>query len=222
MENLKNRKNFAKKILSFLLKEYGKVKTKLKYKNNFELLIAVILSAQTTDEQVNRTTKKLFKVYNSPIKLAKAKNKDIEKIIKPTGYYKQKTKYIISTSKKLLKDFNSKVPSNIEDLLSLPGVGRKTANIILSFGFNKHEGIAVDTHCKRVSYRIGITKIKENPFKIEKDLVKIIPKKYWGIYTNLMIAHGRRYCKAKKPLCKICPIEKMCEKNGIKKEKAMF
>ncbi|MCX8163651.1 MAG: endonuclease III [Candidatus Micrarchaeota archaeon] len=211
MENLlSDKKKLTKIIIKSLKKIYKNSKTKLKYRGTFQLLIAVILSAQTTDEQVNKVTKILFRKYPTAFKLAHASKKDIEKIIKPTGYYKQKARYIINTAKKISKI--GRVPSTIEELLKLDGVGRKTANIVLYFGYKKIEGIAVDTHCARVSYRIGLSEERKNPLKIEKELKNIIPKAEWGEYTNLMIAHGRKYCKAQKPLCKICPIEKNCKK----------
>ncbi|MEM4137784.1 MAG: endonuclease III [Candidatus Anstonellaceae archaeon] len=209
MESLKIRKKLALRVIKALSRIYKNPKTKLKYKNVFQLLIAVILSAQTTDERVNKVTDLLFKKYPNPQKLAKACREDVEKIIRPVGYYKQKAKYIINTSKKILKV--KKVPSTMQELIKLDGVGRKTANIVLYFGYNKTEGVAVDTHCSRVSYRIGITTNRSSPLKIEKELMQIIPKKYWGIYTNLMIAHGRKYCKARNPTCSICPINKICK-----------
>jgi len=200
------------KIISLLKLNYKFPKPTLNYKNLYQLLISVILSAQTTDNQVNKINKILFKKYKNFFELAKAKKADLQKIIKPLGYYKQKSDYIIKTAKKIVKDYNGEVPSKMEDLLNLKGVGRKTANIVLYFGFKKSVGIAVDTHCKRVSYRLGLVN-SQNPIKIEKELLVLIPKKYWGVYTNWMIKHGRAVCLARKPKCFSCFLKNLCKYN---------
>ena len=200
-----------KEIVEILKKEYPNAKTELKHSNPFELLIATILSAQTKDTTINKITPILFKKYPTPQKLAEADINDVEKIIKPTGFYKIKAKNIIETSKILVEKFGGKVPDNMEDLLKLKGVARKTANVVLSNAFNKNEGIVVDTHVKRISYRIGLSDNKD-PLKIEQDLMKIFDKDDWGFISNALVLHGRYICDAKKPKCDICKIAKLCKK----------
>lgn len=188
----------AVKILRILKKYYPKAGISLKYSNNFELLIVVMLSAQTTDIAVNKVTGKLFPKYRKNgserkeiEKFANEDTKTLEKYIKSIGLFRTKAKNIKRTSQIILSEFNGKVPNSMDSLLSLPGVGRKTANIVLSEGFNKSIGIAVDTHVKRLSFELGLTKQK-NPDKIEKDLMKLFDKNDWKILTHLFIAHGRK------------------------------
>jgi endonuclease-3 len=185
-----------KEMVEILKKEYPNAKTELKHSNPFELLIATILSAQTKDTTINKITPILFKKYPTPQKLAEADLKDVEKIIKPTGFYKTKAKNIIETSKILVEKFGGKVPDNMEDLLKLKGVARKTANVVLSNAFNKNEGIVVDTHVKRISYRIGLSN-NTDPLKIEQDLMKLFDRDDWGFLSNALILHGRYICDAK-------------------------
>lgn len=202
----------AKNIVKILKKEYPDAKTELLHSNHFELLIATILSAQTTDKTINRITPILFKKYPTPEKLSNAKIEDVEEIIKPSGFYHTKAKNIIETSKILVEKFNGKVPDSMDDLTTLKGVSRKTANVVLSNGFRKNEGIVVDTHVKRLSYRIGLTK-NTDPFKIEKDMMNIFDRNDWGFLSNALVLHGRRICQAKRPLCEKCQISKFCDKN---------
>ncbi|MCS7184679.1 MAG: endonuclease III [bacterium] len=199
------------KVLEVLKKHYPNAKTELKFKNPFQLLIATILSAQCTDERVNKVTPILFSKYPTPHKLAKASSLDVEKIIKSTGFYKQKAKSIINTSKMIVEKFSGEVPANMEQLIQLPGVARKTANVVLTEGFGIASGVVVDTHVRRVSYRIGLTDQK-NPEKIEKDLMNLFPKSEWRFIGMALILHGRKYCKARNPKCNICPINKHCKK----------
>ena len=189
---------------------YPPIKTSLKYESIFQLLIATILSAQCTDKIVNKTTKKLFKKYPNVSDLANADIRNVKNIIKSTGYYSLKANRIKNTSKRLKNNYNSKVPDNMEDLLTLDGVGRKTANIVLSVGFNKNVGIAVDTHVIRLSNRLKLTK-NTNPEKIEIDLIKILPKELWNKFSILLILHGRNICKARNPICNKCPIFSFCD-----------
>ena len=200
-----------KEMVEILKKEYPHAKTELKHSNPFELLIATILSAQTKDTTINKITPILFKKYPTPQKLAEADLKDVEKIIKPTGFYKIKAKNIIETAKILVEKFGGKVPDNMEDLLKLKGVARKTANVVLSNAFNKNEGIVVDTHVKRISYRIGLSDNKD-PLKIEQDLMKLFDRDDWGFLSNALILHGRYICDAKKPKCDRCKISRYCKK----------
>lgn len=197
------------KIIRLLEKEYPKAGIQLKYRNKMQLLVAVILSAQCTDERVNKVTEKLFKKYRTVKDFAKANQKELEKQIFSTGFYKNKAKNIILTAKTLQNKFNGKIPSTMNELLLLPGVARKTANVVLQNGFNKVEGIVVDTHVKRLSNRIGLS-FEKTPEKIEKDLMKKINKKHWKKISNLLIFHGRKVCKAKRPLCQKCVLNKQC------------
>ena len=197
------------KIILLLKKEYPDVKISLNYSNPFDLLVATILSAQCTDGRVNEVTKTLFRKYRTPQDYLKTTQEELEKDIYSTGFYKNKAKNIKKLSDILINNFNSKVPDNMADLTTLPGVARKTSNVVLSVAFGKNEGIAVDTHVKRVSGRLGLT-VNTDPDKIEKDLMSKISKKEWGIFTLLLIQHGRKICTAKKPLCQECILNKLC------------
>jgi len=197
-------------IIALLKNEYPGVKISLRFSDPLELLIATILSAQSTDKQVNAVTKILFKKYRTPQDYVNISLEELEKDIYSTGFYRNKAKNIKELSKILVNDFNSKVPDTMEALLTLPGVARKTANIVLSGAFGKIEGIAIDTHVKRVAGRLGLT-ANTNPEKTENDLMKMIPKNDWDIFTLLMINHGRKVCGAKKPLCGECVLNKLCQ-----------
>ena len=204
-------------IYNRLRSSYPPIDTSLDYKTPFQLLIATILSAQCTDEVVNRTTKILFNEYSEPEHFVKANINKIKKIIRPTGYYSLKANRIKKTSKRIVEIFNSEVPSNMEDLLTLDGVGRKTANIVLSVAFNKTEGIAVDTHVNRLSNRLGLTKYS-NPEKIEIDLMKNLKKENWDRFSILLILHGRKVCQARKPDCDNCLLNDICPYFDSKKK----
>jgi len=205
----KQDKNKAKEIIKLLKKEYPTAKLVLVFSNPLELLIATILSAQCTDERTNRVTKNLFRKYKNARDYARANLKTFEEDIKATGFYKNKAKNIIATCQKIIKEFNGKVPQKMEELITLPGAGRKTANIVLAFGFGKIEGISVDTHVRRLSQRLGLSK-NNDPNKIEQDLMKIIPKKDWGNFSCLLMEHGRKICLAKKPFCEKCIFKHLC------------
>ena len=198
------------KIIALLKNEYPEVNIALAFSDPLELLIATILSAQCTDKQVNEVTKILFMKYRTPRDYIKIPLEVLEKDIYSTGFYRNKAKNIKELSKILENEFNSKVPDTMEALLTLPGVGRKTANIVLSGAFGKIEGIAVDTHVQRIALRLGLT-ANTNPEKIEKDLMKIIPKNDWDIFTLLLINHGRKVCNARKPQCRDCFLNKLCK-----------
>jgi endonuclease-3 len=172
-------------------------------------MIATILSAQCTDERVNKITPSLFKKYKSVYDFSNAKQPILEQEIRSTGFYKNKAKNIIGAAKKIVKDFEGRVPDTMEELISLPGVARKTANIILSGGFKKAEGIAVDTHVRRLSQRLGLS-TQSDPNKIEQDLLKIVPKKDWLDFNYMLVDHGRAICNARKPLCNECALSKLC------------
>lgn len=200
-------------ILRILHKNFPEAKTALKCSNAFELLIATILSAQCTDKQVNKVMKNLVKKYPSPYEYAYVNPIDLEEDIRTTGFFRNKAKNIIACCKKLIEDFEGKVPDNMEDLVSLPGVGRKTASVVLGNYFNI-PSIAVDTHVNRVSRRLGLTS-EEKADKIEFDLMKIIPKDEWIFFSNSLILHGRYICKSKKPDCLNCDLNEHCSSRDL-------
>lgn len=207
-EKLK-KKEQVPKVLQRLLEVYKDPKTELTYDNPFHLLIAVILSAQCTDAQVNRVTPILFKKYPTPEALAKARLSEVEKIIHSTGFFRAKAKAIVHTSKDLVDKFSSKVPRTLEELVTLRGVGRKTASVVLNQAFSL-PAIAVDTHVKRVSLRLGWAH-DPRPEKIEQELKDLVPMKDWAIINGLLILHGRKLCKARAPLCPECPVAEFCD-----------
>lgn len=196
-------------IISILKQLYQKAECGLNYSNPLELLLATILSAQCTDERVNRVTPLLFKKYRTAADLARADLAALAKIIKPVGLYQNKAKNIIACCQKLVAEFKGAVPRTLPEMISLPGVGRKTANVVLGNAFNIAGGIAVDTHVNRVSRRVGLTE-QSNPLKIEQELMKIFNKKDWIWVNHALIAHGRTLCKARTPLCAECPLSKYC------------
>ncbi len=199
----------VKKIIGALSKEIPDSTIALKFSTPFELLIATILSAQCTDVRVNEVTKSLFKKYRSPKDYVEVEAKELEEDIRPTGFYRNKAKAIQRCCQELVNRFGGKIPGSLEALVTLPGVGRKTANVILGNAFGI-PGIVVDTHVQRVSQRIGLTK-NDDPVKIEFDLMEIVPKEEWTHFSNLLVWHGRRTCTAKKPLCHQCVIRKWCD-----------
>lgn len=196
-------------ILDKLEETYPDAGCELEYETPFELLIATILSAQCTDVRVNIVTRSLFKKYNKPEDFAKLSEEEIMEEIKSCGLYKSKSKKIKGTSKMICENYHGRVPSTLEELIKLPGVGRKTADVVLSNAFNQ-DAIAVDTHVFRVSNRIGIVNTK-TPEKTEFALMEAIPKNRWSHSHHLLIFHGRRICKARKPECEICPIKEDCD-----------
>ena len=196
-------------IIALLNKEYPDIRTTLDHSNHLELLVATILSAQSTDRQVNIVTKSLFKKYRTPEDYIKTPLDELDKDIRSINFHQNKAKNIKKLCELLVENFGGKVPDNMEDLITLPGVARKTANVVLWSAFGKNEGIAVDTHVKRISARLGLTK-NTNPEKIEKDLMAIVPKDDWGLFSLLLIKHGREICTAKKPRCQDCVLNKIC------------
>lgn len=197
-------------IIETLKKEYPHAKCSLDFSSPFEMVIAVMLSAQCTDERVNTVTPKLFSKYKTPEQINEMNIEELEKIIYSCGFYKNKAKNIKLFAKTLIENYNSKIPETIEELMELPGIGRKSANVIMLEAFNKPVGIAIDTHAKRIANRIGLSKEKE-PIKIEKDLLKIVPTIYLKDVNHLLVFHGRKICKSQKPKCKECPINENCE-----------
>jgi endonuclease-3 len=209
MKNIEKKKKLFEKINKELKKLYPKAKIALNFSNPWELLVAVILSAQTTDKKVNEITEKLFKKYKTIDDYAKANLKELENDIKGVNYYKNKAKFILENVKIIKEKFGGKVPKTMEELLQLKGVARKTANIVLSVAYNIYEGIAVDTHVKRLTKLLGLTK-ETKPEKIEKDLMAIIPKgPEWRDFPLRLIQYGREYCPAKKHNHKNCPLTKI-------------
>ncbi len=202
-------KEKVKNIISILKKEFPDAKCELIFFTSHQLLVATILSAQCTDKRVNIVTKSLFQKYKSIEDFANVFQKKLEEEIFSTGFYHNKAKSIIAMSKMILEKFNGNVPNKMEDLLLLSGVGRKTANVVLGNAFNKNCGIVVDTHVSRLSQRIGFTKNK-TPEKIEIDLMEIVPKKYWTIFSHWLISHGRKTCFSRNPKCDICFLKKNC------------
>jgi len=197
------------RILDLLEREHPDAKIALEFSNPLELLVATILAAQCTDERVNQVTRSLFKKYRTAEDYVKADLAVLEQDIKPTGFYRRKAQRLKEVCRILVEKFNSEVPRTMEELVSLPGVARKTANIVLSNAYGINEGIVVDTHVFRLAKRLGLTKSKTRE-KIEEDLMKIVPKDKWGRFADLLIFHGRRVCKARKPQCEICVLKDLC------------
>ncbi len=197
------------KIIDLLENEYPRAKTALHYNSPLEILVATILSAQCTDKRVNIVTKSLFKKYKNAEDYANADLAELEQDIRSTGFYRNKAKNIKNAGRMLVEKFDSQVPNTMEKILELPGVARKTANIVLSNAYGVIEGIAVDTHVRRLSWRLGLTENK-NQDKIEKDLMLTVPKSHWKRITNLLISHGRNVCEARKPKCDSCVLNKLC------------
>jgi len=206
MEDSKNR---VVEIIRILRKEFPESKTALRFRTPFEILVATILSAQCTDVKVNEITPGLFRNYPSVEDFARADRQEMEEQIRPTGFFRNKTKNIIGASKAIVERYGGVVPDRMEDLLTLPGVARKTANIVLSSAFGKAVGIAVDTHVKRLAGRMGLTR-ETNPDKIERDLMRIVPRKEWLHFNYMLVNHGRKTCQAKKPNCPECAIRHLC------------
>jgi endonuclease-3 len=202
-------KQRALKVIGLLEEEHPDAKIALKYSNSLELLVATILSAQCTDDRVNLVTKTLFKKYGKAEDYATADLKELEEDIKSTGFYHNKAKNIKNASSLLVEKYNSRVPCTMDELLELPGVARKTANIVLFNACGVVAGIAVDTHVRRLAQRLGLTE-NDDPNKIENDLMNIVPRNSWMRITDLLIFHGRRICTAKKPKCDICVLNKIC------------
>ena len=197
------------KIIELLETAYSHAKTALNYTNPLEILVATILSAQCTDKRVNIVTKTLFKKYKTATDYANADLAELEEDIRSTGFYRNKAKNIKNTGRMLVEKYDSQVPRTMEELIELPGVARKTANIVLSNAYGVIVGIAVDTHVRRLSERLGLTE-NTNPDKIEADLMLIVPKAYWKRINNLLIFHGRNVCIARKPKCSPCVLNKLC------------
>ena len=193
---------------------YPKAGCSLKHKSVWQLMVATILSAQCTDDRVNLTTPALFKAYPTPKAMGEAKQEDVEKLIRSCGFYKNKAKNIIAASKMIAENYKGRVPKTMEELTNLPGVARKTANVVLGTGYGINDGIVVDTHVSRLSNRMGLSKNSE-PEKIEKDLIKIVPREEWTDFSHQLIAHGRAICQARNTKCAECPLKSLCPRKGV-------
>lgn len=214
-ESLEELKSRTREIIRRLKRAYPDAKCSLNHTNPFELLIATILSAQCTDERVNMVTADLFRKYRKPEDYLKVSPRELEKDIQSTGFFRNKTKSIRGTSKVLTEEYGGEVPRTMEELLELPGVARKTANVVLGNAFEIKAGVVVDTHVTRLSHRLDLSQQKTAE-KIEQDLIAVVPKKDWVIFPHLLIAHGRKICKARNPLCPECPVEKQCPSSYLK------
>lgn len=207
-------KEYAGEIVKLLKREYPDPKIALNFNDNFQLLVAVILSAQCTDERVNMVTPLLFRRFPAAKDYAECDILELEKLIYSTGFYKNKAKNIKEAAQKIVADFGGRVPDMMEELLSLPGVARKTANVVMHAAFGKAEGIVVDTHVCRIAGRLGLVPEKwskdKNAVKIEQALMFVLPKKEWGGFAHLIILHGRKTCKAKRPNCEGCVLNQIC------------
>lgn len=201
-------------LISRLREAHPDAKYELNWTTPEELLVGTILAAQCTDERVNRVTETLFKKYPDPQAFADADLAELEEDLKPTGFYKQKAKTVKEVNRALVKRFDGKVPQSMEEMITLPGVARKSANVVLNTAFNMPTGIIVDTHVSRVAPRMGLTR-KEKPEEIEADLMKLVPEEEWTFFGPAMVLHGRYTCTAKKPKCDGCPMVDLCEKRGV-------
>lgn len=203
-----------KKIIGTLKRAYPRASCALAHDDPFQLLVATILSAQCTDARVNLVTPILFKRFPTVQALARAPLPEVEEIVRSTGFYRQKAKSLVLTARAIVEKYGGKVPKSLEELLTLRGVARKTANVVLGTGYGIPSGIVVDTHVRRLSNRMGLTK-NDDPVKIERDLMKIVPRVDWIWFSHAFIAHGRRVCGALRPNCAECPLEKWCPQNGV-------
>lgn len=214
MKTLSDKRKRVERIINLLKKEYPDARTALEFKTPMQMLVSTILSAQCTDERVNKVTHVLFKKYKTAQDFAGAKAEQFENEIRSTGFYKNKAKNIINSAKMIVKKFKGEVPDTMEELLTLPGVARKTANVVLYNAYGKIGGIAVDTHVRRLSRRLGLTGY-DDPEKIERDLMEIVPEAGWGLISYLLIDHGRKICHARKPNHTGCVLRNICPSRNI-------
>jgi len=200
-------------IIERLMTEYPEATIALRFRSDLELLVSVMLSAQTTDVNVNRVTERLFQKYRRPEDYLAVPLEELENDIHATGFFRQKAKAIRGTMKMLLEDFDGRVPDRLEDLLRLPGVARKTANVVVGER-GEAQGIVVDTHVRRLSQRLGLTR-QDDPVKIERDLMRLVPRQYWNVFPHLLISHGRRVCDARSPRCEVCVVNDLCPASRV-------
>jgi endonuclease-3 len=214
IDSLSARKQRARKIADRLRKAYPAAECALQHRNPYELLAATILSAQCTDERVNKVTPELFRKYPTPQRLAQAKQADVEKIIQSTGFFRAKAKNLLGMSRALVERHGGDIPQSLDELTALPGVGRKTANVVLGTAFGIAVGVVVDTHVKRITRLLGLT-ASNTPEKIEQDLMEILPRKEWIDFSHRLIHHGRKICIARRPKCRECPLLTLCLRVGL-------
>jgi len=200
-------------IIERLIAEHPDAAIALRYRSDLELLVSVMLSAQTTDVNVNRVTERLFVKYQRPEDYLAVPLAELEDDIRPTGFFRQKAKALRGTMKLLLEDYDGRVPDRMEDLLRLPGVARKTANVVVAER-GEAQGIVVDTHVRRLSQRLGLTR-QDDPVKIERDLIRLVPRRYWNVFPHLLIWHGRRVCSARRPRCEVCVLNDLCPASRV-------
>lgn len=206
---MKNARKRVPEIIGGLRREFPESRTALKFETPFQVLVATILAAQCTDERVNKITPGLFRKYPTAEAFASADREDLENEIRSTGFFRNKAKSILGAAKRIVEDFGGRVPDTMAELVTLPGVARKTANIVLSAGYGKAEGIAVDTHVRRLAGRLGLSR-ESDPEKIERDLMRIVPREDWLDLNSMLVDHGRKTCRARKPDCPACPIRHLC------------
>jgi len=209
------RRERAQEIIKLLKRAHPDARCALNHSNAFELLIATILSAQCTDERVNKVTADLFRKYRTPEDYLKVPATELQEDIRTTGFFRNKTKSIQGACQVLIEEFGGEVPRKMNELLRVPGAARKTSNVVLGVAYGIAEGIVVDTHVSRLSQRLKLTRQKD-PVKIEKDLMELVPKKDWIIFSHQLIFHGRRVCKARRPLCEECAVERLCPSSMLK------
>ena len=214
-ESKSQRQARTQEIIKLLKRAHPDARCALNHSNAFELLVATILSAQCTDERVNKVTADLFRKYRKPEDYLKVRDTELQQDIKTTGFFRNKTKSIQGACKVLIEEFGGEVPRTMAELLRVPGAARKTSNVVLGVAYGIAEGVVVDTHVSRLSQRLKLTRQKD-PVKIEKDLMELVPKKDWIIFSHLLIFHGRRVCKARRPLCEECAVEKLCPSSMLK------
>jgi endonuclease-3 len=207
-------KQRAVKIAKALARAYPDAVCALEHEDPFQLLVATILSAQCTDERVNMVTPVLFRKYPTAEKLARSSQPDVERIIKSTGFFRAKAKSVRGMATKLVEEFGGELPRTVEELITLPGVGRKTANVLLGTAYGIASGVVVDTHVKRIAFLLGLTK-HTDPAKVERDLMELLPAKEWVNFSHRLIHHGRRICIARRPKCSECPLLKLCPRVGL-------
>jgi len=200
-------------IIEALLAEYPEATIALRFRNDLELLVSVMLSAQTTDVNVNRVTESLFRKYRRPEDYLAVPVEELENDIRSTGFFRQKAKAIRGTMQLLIEDYDGQVPASLEELLRLPGVARKTANVVVGER-GEAVGVVVDTHVRRLSQRLGLTR-RDDPVKIERDLMRLVPRQHWNVFPHLLIQHGRRVCLARSPRCEICVVNALCPASRV-------
>jgi len=213
-ERMKGARERIPEIIRILRREFPESRTALRFETPFQILVATILAAQCTDERVNKVTPGLFRKYPTAAAFASADREELENEIRSTGFFRMKAKNILGAAKKIVEDFGGRVPETMSELLMLPGVARKTANIVLSAGYGKAEGIAVDTHVRRLAGRLRLSR-ESDPERIERDLMRIVPREDWLDFNFLLVNHGRKTCRARKPDCPGCPIRHLCPSADI-------